>query len=378
MPTSEQNEFFRGSVGVVQTQVVRFDSFTLEGGESITPLEIAYETYGTLNEKKDNAILVCHALSGDAHAAGFHEGDKRPGWWDFYIGPGKAFDTNRYFIISSNVIGGCKGSSGPLTTNAKTGKPYQSTFPFVSIGDMVNAQEKLISSFGIHKLFAVAGGSMGGMQALQWSVAYPDRLKNCIVMASSSEHSAQQIAFNEVGRQAILSDPNWNQGLYTQENRPSKGLALARMMGHITYLSDEMMREKFGRKPPKGNIQSTDFAVGSYLIYQGESFVDRFDANSYIYVTKALDHFSLGTGKELTKVLAKVRCRFLVVAYTSDWLYPPYQSEEIVKSLEVNAVPVSFVELNNPAGHDSFLLPSEQQDSILRDFLGSTDEGVFL
>lgn len=219
---------------------------------------------------------------------------------------------------------------------------------------------------------------MGGMQALQWSVAYPDRLKNCIVMASSSEHSAQQIAFNEVGRQAILSDPNWNQGLYTQENRPSKGLALARMMGHITYLSDEMMREKFGRKPPKGNIQSTDFAVGSYLIYQGESFVDRFDANSYIYVTKALDHFSLGTGKELTKVLAKVRCRFLVVAYTSDWLYPPYQSEEIVKSLEVNAVPVSFVELNNPAGHDSFLLPSEQQDSILRDFLSSTDEGVFL
>lgn len=378
MPTSEQNEFSHGSVGVVHTNVVRFESLTLEGGETITPLEIAYETYGNLNEKKDNAILVCHALSGDAHAAGFHEGDKRPGWWDYYIGPGKAFDTNRYFIISSNVIGGCKGSSGPLTINGKNEKPFQSTFPFVSIGDMVNAQEKLISFFGIHKLFAVAGGSMGGMQALQWSVAYPDRLKNCIVMASSSEHSAQQIAFNEVGRQAILSDPNWNQGLYTQENRPSKGLALARMMGHITYLSDEMMREKFGRKPPKGNIQSTDFAVGSYLIYQGESFVDRFDANSYIYVTKALDHFSLGTGKELTKVLSKVRCRFLVVAYTSDWLYPPYQSEEIVKSLEVNAVPVSFVELNNPAGHDSFLLPSEQQDSILRDFLSSTDEGVFL
>ncbi|MDF3820521.1 homoserine O-acetyltransferase [Leptospira sp. 96542] len=378
MPTPETKQPADSSVGFVETKVQIFGSLTLEGGETITPLEVAYETYGNLSPNRDNAILVCHALSGDAHAAGYLPGEKRPGYWDFYIGPGKAFDTNKYFVISSNVIGGCKGSSGPLTINGKTGKPFQSTFPFVSIADMVNAQEKLVSHFGIDTLFAVAGGSMGGMQALQWSVAYPNRLKNCIVMASSSEHSAQQIAFNEVGRQAILSDPNWNQGLYTKENRPSKGLALARMMGHITYLSDEMMREKFGRKPPKGNIQSTDFAVGSYLIYQGESFVDRFDANSYIYVTKALDHFSLGTGKELTKSLSKVQCRFLVVAYTSDWLYPPYQSEEIVKSLEVNAIPVSFVELNNPAGHDSFLLPSKEQESILRDFLSSTDDGLIV
>lgn len=377
MPTNDPKENPESSVGIVETKIQRFDSLTLESGETITPLEIAYETYGSLSPKKDNAILVCHALSGDAHAAGYHTGDKRPGWWDFYIGPGKSFDTNKYFIISTNVIGGCKGSSGPLTTNGKTGKPFQSSFPFVSIADMVNAQEKLVSYFGIETLFAVAGGSMGGMQALQWSVSFPDRLKNCIVMASSSEHSAQQIAFNEVGRQAILSDPNWNQGMYSHESRPSKGLALARMMGHITYLSDEVMREKFGRKPPKGNIQSTDFAVGSYLIYQGESFVDRFDANSYIYVTKALDHFSLGTGKELTAALSKVKCRFLVVAYTSDWLYPPYQSEEIVKSLEVNAIPVTFVELNNPAGHDSFLLPSEEQKSILHDFLNSTDEVNF-
>lgn len=378
MPTPEKLESTDPqSVGIVETKVLSFDSLTLDNGETIVPLEIAYETYGELSPKKDNAILVCHALSGDAHAAGFHPGDKKPGYWDYYIGPGKAFDTNHYFVISSNVIGGCKGSSGPLSTNPKTGLPYKSAFPFVSIADMVNAQEKLVSHFGIQQLFAVVGGSMGGMQALQWSVAHPERLRNCIVMASTSEHSAQQIAFNEVGRQAILSDPNWNNGVYENHNRPSKGLALARMVGHITYLSDEMMREKFGRNPPKGNIQSADFAVGSYLIHQGESFVDRFDANSYIYVTKALDHYSLGTGKELTKALAAVKCRFLVVAYTSDWLYPPYQSEEIVKSLEVNAIPVSFVELNNPAGHDSFLLPSLEQDSILRDFLSSTDEGYF-
>ncbi len=364
------------SVGIIETKIAKFDSLALDNGETIEPLEIAYETYGTLSSNKDNAILVCHALSGDAHAAGYHEGEKKPGWWDFYIGPDKAFDTNKYFVISTNVIGGCKGSSGPLSINGKTGKPFKSSFPFVSIHDMVRAEERLVSSFGIERLFAVAGGSMGGMQALEWSVAYPDKVLNCIVMASTSEHSAQQIAFNEVGRQAILSDPFWNDGDYSEDSKPSKGLALARMMGHITYLSDAMMREKFGRKPPKGNIKSTDFAVGSYLIYQGESFVDRFDANSYIYVTKALDHYSLGLGKELTKALSNVRARYLVIAYTSDWLYPPYQSEEIVKALEVNAIPVTFLELNNPAGHDSFLLPSEEQASVLQDFLLSSERDL--
>jgi len=358
--------------GFLQTKIQALGSLPLENGEVLENLELAYETYGSLNSTKSNAILVCHALSGDAHAAGYKEGDKRPGWWDFYIGPNKAFDTEKYFVISSNVIGGCKGSSGPLSINPKTGLPYKSSFPFVSIRDMVKAQAKLVEFLGIETLFGVAGGSMGGMQALDWSVLFPSKVKNCIIMASSSEHSAQQIAFNEVGRQAILSDPNWNGGDYQDDSKPSKGLALARMMGHITYLSDSMMREKFGRNPPKGNIQSTDFAVGSYLIYQGESFVDRFDANSYIYVTKALDHYSLGTGRELTRSLASVKARYLVVAYTSDWLYPPYQSEEIVKALEVNAVPVTFVELNNPAGHDSFLLPSPEQESILRDFLETT------
>ncbi|TGK14668.1 homoserine O-acetyltransferase [Leptospira fluminis] len=357
------------SVGIVQTQTVQLPDLRLGNGSILSPLLIAYETYGVLSEKKDNAILICHALSGDAHAAGFHsESDKRPGWWDEYVGPGKAFDTTKYFVISSNVIGGCKGSSGPLTTSPVSGKPFGSSFPFVSIEDMVAAQKSLVAHLGIDVLFCVAGGSMGGMQALQWSISYPDCLRNCIVLASTAEHSAMQIAFNEVGRQAILSDPNWNNGLY-EENSPRKGLALARMVGHITYLSDDKMREKFGRNAPRGNLLNSDFAVGSYLIYQGESFVDRFDANSYIYVTKALDHFSLGKGKELTAALKPAKCRFLVVSYSSDWLYPPSQSREIVKSLEASDKRVFYVELNTKEGHDSFLLANQKQEDVLRGFL---------
>ncbi|WCL47855.1 homoserine O-acetyltransferase MetX [Leptospira sp. GIMC2001] len=361
------------SIGIVETKTIELPGLSLENGEVVNPMEIAYETYGQLNESKSNAILVCHALSGDAHAAGFHPGDKRPGWWDYYIGPGKALDTNRYFVISTNVVGGCMGSSGPLSINPKTNEAYKSTFPFVSIVDMIRAQNLLIEHFGIKQLFAVCGGSMGGMQALQWAVTYPDKVKNCIVMASTSEHSAQQIAFNEVGRQAIMADPNWNNGEYSIHNKPNKGLSIARMVGHVTYLSDQVMREKFGRKPPRGNIKNTDFAVGSYLIYQGESFVDRFDANSYIYVTKALDHFSLGTGKELSQSLSKVKSRFLILAYSSDWLYPPYQSREIVNALEVNAVPVAYCELETEEGHDSFLLPSNDQTKVLQGFLNHSE-----
>ncbi len=362
------------SVGVVETKIAKFDSLELESGEIISPLEIAYESYGVLNEKRTNAILVCHALSGDAHAAGFHEGSDKSGWWNEYIGPGKPFDTNKYFVISTNVIGGCKGSSGPTSINPKTGKSYGSHFPYVSIEDMVNAQKKLIESFGIEILFCVAGGSMGGMQALQWTVAFPDKVKNCIVLASSSEHSAQQISFNEVGRQAILSDPNWNNGEYEDANQPKKGLAIARMIGHVTYLSDELMREKFGRKPPRGNIKNTDFAVGSYLIYQGESFVDRFDANSYIYVTKALDHYSLGRGEVLTKNLSQVKADFLIISFSSDWLYPPYQSVEIVKSLEVNAINVTYCEINFSKGHDSFLVDNPEQKHLIHHFLEFANE----
>ncbi len=347
---------------IVETKIAKLGELTLENGYVI-PLEIAYETYGELSPEKDNAILLCHALSGDAHAAGYHKGSTKPGWWSDYVGPGKAFDTNRFFIISSNVIGGCQGSSGPLSINPKTGKPYASSFPFVSIKDMVNAQKKLVEFLQISRLYCVAGGSMGGMQALQWAVSYPHFLKKCIVMASSSEHSAQQIAFNEVGRQAIMSDPNWQDGDYGS-NPPKKGLAIARMVGHITYLSDESMRDKFG---------SADFAVGSYLVYQGESFVDRFDANSYIYVTKALDHFSLGKGRELATNLAGVKAQFLIIAYSSDWLYPPYQSREIVKALEVNALPVSYCEISFPKGHDSFLIYNSEQEHLIHHFLESNN-----
>lgn len=363
-----------GSVGIVETKIAKLGNLVLENGESIPDLEIAYETYGTLNSEKSNAILLCHALSGNAHAAGFHPGDKKPGWWDYYIGPGKALDTNSYFVIASNVIGGCSGSSGPLSLNPNTGKPYRGSFPFVSIEDMVHAQNLLVESMGIAELYAVCGGSMGGMQALQWSVAFPEKVKSCIIMASCSEHSAQQIAFNEVGRQAIMGDPNWNNGDYNESTKPAKGLSIARMVGHVTYLSDQAMRDKFGRKPPRGNIKNTDFAVGSYLIYQGESFVDRFDANSYIYVTKALDHYSLGTGQELTKALSKASSRFLILAYSSDWLYPPYQSREIVNSLEVNALPVAFCEMDTQEGHDSFLLPSEDQTKVIQGFLNHGDD----
>lgn len=364
---------FENSVGIVKTEIAKFKELVLENGSILAPVEIAYETYGILNPKKDNAILICHALSGDAHAAGYYSESDKPGWWDDYIGPGKAFDTNKYFIICSNVIGGCKGSSGPITINPATGKPFGSSFPFVSIGDMVNAQKLLVDHLGIDVLYCVAGGSMGGMQALQWSVAHKDKLKNCMIMASTSEHSAQQIAFNEVGRQAILSDPNWNNGDYN-DSIPRKGLALARMIGHVTYLSDEAMREKFGRKPPKGNIKTTDFAVGSYLVYQGESFVDRFDANSYIYVTKALDHFSMGRGAELTKNLSDVTARFLILSYSSDWLYPSYQGREIARSLEVNAIPVTFCEINISKGHDSFLVPNPEQTHIIHHFLESGEK----
>ncbi|MDX1958081.1 MAG: homoserine O-acetyltransferase [Leptospiraceae bacterium] len=359
----------RASIGIVETKIANLGEIVFENGSSIPNLEIAYETYGSLNQNKSNAILVCHALSGDAHAAGIHSENAKPGWWDEYIGPGKAFDTNKFFIISSNVIGGCKGSSGPLSINPSTGKPYYSSFPFVSIGDMVLAQKKLVDSLGIETLYAIAGGSMGGMQALEWAVTYPDLVKKCIILASTAEHSAQQIAFNEVGRQAIIFDPNWNDGFYEENSSPKKGLALARMVGHITYLSDESMREKFGRKPPRGNIQNTDFAVGSYLIYQGESFVDRFDANSYIYVTKALDHYSLGRGRVLAQNLSHVKCEFLVISYSSDWLYPPYQSLEIVKALEVNAIPVTYCEINFSKGHDSFLIFNDEQHHLLYHFL---------
>ena len=353
----------------------------LESGEILPSLTIAYETYGSLNREGSNAILLCHALSGDAHVAGYHEGEKRAGWWDAVVGPGKAFDTDRYFVICSNVIGGCKGSTGPSSANPGTGKPYATSFPVITIRDMVNAQKLLIDHLGVSRLYAVAGGSMGGMQVLQWTVIYPDMVKKAIVIASTGYSTPQQIAFNEVGRQAIVSDPEWNGGNYYDRTSydssgPAQGLALARMIGHITYLSNESMHEKFGRalqgKDRIGFDFSTDFAVESYLHHQGDTFTRRFDANSYLYITKAIDYFDLTKDGSLSKGLADVQASFLVISVSSDWLYPPYQSQEIVSALATNDRDVRYCEIRSNYGHDAFLLESGQMNYLIGKFLTQT------
>lgn len=375
----------KGSVGTVTTHFYQHPSpLVLESGDILPSLTIAYETYGKLNRERNNAILICHALSGDAHVAGFHEGEDKPGWWDAVVGPGKAFDTDRYFVICSNVIGGCKGSTGPSSENPATGKPYGAAFPVITIRDMVNTQKLLIDHFGIPQLYAVAGGSMGGMQVLQWTVSYPDMLKKAIVIAATGYSTPQQIAFNEVGRKAIISDPEWNGGNYYDTKSydspgPVKGLALARMVGHITYLSDESMHAKFGRslqaKDRIGFDFSTDFAVESYLHYQGDSFTQRFDANSYLYITKAIDYFDLTIDGSLTKGLAEAKAGFLVISVSSDWLYPPYQSQEIVQALTANEREVRYSEIRSNYGHDAFLLESGQINYLISQFLSRTVVG---
>ncbi len=366
------------SLGIVETRYAWLaDDLALESGEKLGPLTLAYETYGSLNAGRTNAILVFHALSGDAHAAGYHEGDDVPGWWDGMIGPGKAFDTDRYFVICSNVIGGCKGSTGPSSENPQTGRPYGLDFPIITIRDMVNAQKKLIDSLGIDKLLSVAGGSMGGMQALQWAVSYPSRLLSCIPIATTARHSPQQIAFNEVGRQAIMADPNWNNGDYYGGTPPTRGLSVARMVGHITYMSDASMGEKFGRRF-KDRLENEkfepDFEVEGYLQYRGDNFVKRFDANSYLYITKALDYFDLHNGRGIDQVLKGVTARFLVMAFKSDWLYPAYQSLEIVKACKLAGVDATYCELNSQYGHDAFLLEIEEQSYLVKHFLNSVSE----
>ncbi len=374
------------SVGLVTEQTVTLfpppGELVLDSGQKLGPIALAYETYGKLNERKDNAILILHALSGDHHAAGYYTpNDRKPGWWDRYIGPGKAFDTNRFFIICSNCIGGCRGSTGPSSINPQTGKPYALTFPFITIRDMVKAQKGLIDYLGIPKLLAVAGGSMGGMQAMEWAVTFPDRIAAAIPIATTANHSAQNIALNEVGRQAILADPHWNRGDYYDSEPPAKGLAVARMVGHISYLSDRAMHEKFGRRLQDRDQVSfnllTDFQVESYLQYQGASFTQRFDANSYLYITKALDYFDLADGhRSLADAFRGVKVKFLVLSYSSDWLYPPYQSREIVKALKQNGISVSYCELKSEYGHDSFLLESPQQIRLIRDFLSHVSEEI--
>jgi homoserine O-acetyltransferase len=339
---------------------------------------LAYETYGSLNAQKSNAILVTHAFSGDAHVAGFHRGEKEPGWWDDLVGPGKGIDTNQYFVICSNVLGGCKGSTGPSSLNPQTGKPYALDFPLISIGDMVNAQRRLIDYLGIERLLAVVGGSMGGMQVLQWMVSYPDRIRAAIPIATTLKHTPQQIAFNEVGRQAIMGDSDWKNGTYYGGKPPAKGLAVARMIGHITYMSDASMAEKFGRrtKPHSEPFKfGADFEVEGYLRYRGDSFVKRFDANSYLYITKAIDNFNLLNGHSLGSIFRGLKAKVLVLAFKSDWLYPAYQSQEIVKALKLAGVDASYCEIHSTYGHDAFLLEIEQETSLIRNFLKATANG---
>ncbi len=366
---------------VSSQKVVFEEGLSLESGKFIKPLEIAYETYGTLDKRGSNAILICHALSGSANAAFWHEGSRKPGWWDMYIGPGKAIDTNKFFVVCSNVIGGCYGSSGPASINPETGRPYGLKFPVVTINDMVNAQVKLMDYLGIKKWLCVIGGSMGGMQVLSWAFHHPDRVRAAVPIATTMQHTAQQIAFNAVGRQAIMRDPNWNNGDYYGSDPPYQGLAVARMIGHITYLSDEAMNIKFARrlreKEKYGYDFSIDFEIESYLDYQGDSFVQRFDANSYLYLTKAIDYFDLLSeiGRE---EIEAVEAEFLVLSFTSDWLYPPSQVEEIAKLLEANNKDVSYCSIHCDYGHDSFLIYNAQQERLLRGFLNHLLSGVRL
>ncbi len=362
-------------VGFVETHYYNFafppNELTLESGEKLGPMTVAYEIYGKLNDQRSNAILALHALSGDAHAAGFHKGDEKPGWWDDMIGPGKAFDTNKYFIICSNVLGGCKGTMGPSSVNPKTGKKFGLDFPIISISDMVNVQKHLIDHFGIDQLLSVAGGSMGGMQALEWLTAYPERLKSAIVIATAAKHSPQQIAFHEVGRQAIMADPHWKEGYYYGGHLPAKGLAVARMIGHITYMSEISMAEKFGRRP--GDEKPHKFSAGSevedYLYNRGNHFVKRFDANSYLYITRAIDSFDASRGKELYKVFRGIKAKVLVLAFKSDWLYPASQSLEIVRACKLAGIDTTYCEIDSTYGHDAFLLEVEEETHLVKYFL---------
>jgi homoserine O-acetyltransferase/O-succinyltransferase len=335
----------------------------MDAGQAIYPLTIAYQTYGELNADKSNAVLVCHALTGDQHVANDHPLTGKQGWWSTMVGPGRPIDTNRYFVICSNVIGGCMGSTGPASINPATGKAWGLDLPVVTVRDMVRAQAMLIDHLGIETLFCVAGGSMGGMQVLQWVASYPDRVFSALPIATASKHSAQNIAFHEVGRQAVMADPDWCGGRYAELDRhPVKGLAVARMAAHITYLSEGALQRKFGRKLQDRSAPTfsfdADFQIENYLRYQGSSFVDRFDANSYLYVTRACDYFDLATdyGGSLARAFIGAKTRFCVVSFTSDWLYPTSDARAIVHALNAASLPVSFVEIETDKGHDAFLL----------------------
>jgi len=348
----------------------------LESGQLLAPLSIAYQTYGTLNAAKSNAILVCHALTGDQYAANVHPVTGKPGWWQVLVGPGKAVDTNRFFVICANILGGCMGSTGPASLNPKTGKPYGLDFPVITIGDMVDAQVRLIDHLGIDQLFSVIGGSMGGMQVLEWAARQRGRVLTAIPIAAAPWHSAQNIAFHEVGRQAVMADPDWRGGNYYEDGIvPKNGLAVARMAAHITYLSEKALQGKFGRNLQDRAARSfsfdADFKIESYLRHQGSTFVDRFDANSYLYITRAMDYFDLEAahGGKLANAFVGTETQFCVVSFTSDWLYPTRDSKAIVKALNAVAAIVSFVEIESDKGHDAFLLDEPEFDATVRGFL---------
>lgn len=369
------------SVGIVEKKQYTFaeppDEIELDNGSRLGPITLAYETYGRLNAARDNAILILHAFSGDAHVAGYHEADDpKPGWWEFMVGPGKGIDTEKYFVICSNILGGCSGSTGPSSIDTKTGNPYALDFPLVTIGDMVHAQKHLIDHLEIKRLHAVIGGSVGGMQALEWCARYPEMVGSAVLLATTAKHSALAIAFNEVARQAIMADPNWRDGSYYGGSKPDLGLAVARMIGHITYLSDESMRHKFGRRlQDKSDFSFNfegDFQVESYLRYQGSKFVERFDANAFLYITKAADYYDFqalhGDGS-MIRAFSKTKARFLVLSFSSDWLYPTYQSKEMVKAMKKNSLDVAACEIEAKWGHDAFLIPNDRLTALIRGFL---------
>ena len=365
-PTSPVVTFGDGKSGGLQ----------LEGGQVLSPFTVAYQTYGRLNADKSNAILVCHALTGDQHCANVHPRTGKPGWWELLIGPGRPIDTDRFFVICPNIIGGCMGSSGPASINPATGQPYGLSFPVITIRDMVAAQVRLIDHFGIDELFAVVGGSMGGMQVLEWAANYTDRVFAAVPIATAAWHSSQNIAFHEVGRQAVMADPDWCGGDYLSRGVvPRRGLAVARMAAHITYLSEEALQRKFGRNYQDRRDLSfsfdADFQVESYLRHQGSTFVDRFDANSYLYITRAMDYFDIAARHDdiLADAFRGTRTRFCVVSFTSDWLYPTRESKEIVQALNAVAANVSFVEIESDKGHDAFLVNEPEFFSTVGGFI---------
>lgn len=369
------------SVGIVEKQYVTlFDpphELRMAKGNKLGPITVAYETYGELNAQRDNAVFLCHALTGDSHAAGYYTpDDRKPGWWDGFVGPGKGIDTNKNFVICANVLGGCQGTTGPGSVNPATGQPFCLDFPFITVGDIVEVHAALVQHLGVDKPLAVVGGSLGGFQVLEWAARFPDQVNSAVVIAAGANLSAQGIAFNNVGRRAIYSDPRFKNGRYYGDDGPRAGLALARMLAHITYLSEDSIQQKFGRRLQDSDalaydlLRETEFQIESYLHYQGERFVARFDANSYLHLTKAMDYFDLAdTYGSISRALKRTRARFLVISYTTDWLFPTAQSRELVSALVEDKQHVSFIELESPFGHDSFLIDVDSLAMLVSPFL---------